>query len=320
MAEFTFLVLIFCSVFLIAQVISRLIMGRTVFAGQHAEHAFDEDPVRSNHITRILRDDRYSQIHTVDIWLKKNRFSRHLHNLIKQAGITKKTDFFVLTIFLMVICGVLIGQSAGATAWVMVLLGIGFGALPYLWLYYQKAKRKNLIDQQLPAALDMISRAMQAGHSFINALSLTGKESPHPIGAEFSLAADEINFGISTKDALSAMANRIDSMDIRYFVLAVFIHGQMGGKLTDLLLSLAQLIRERQRLRKTVKALSAEGRLSAWILGALPFAVGLGIYVVNPEFVSLLWNTQLGWQMTQGAFVAMGFGVLWMIKIIHIKI
>jgi tight adherence protein B len=326
MIDFAFLVLVFSSAFLFAHVIFQLLLGvqsaiQNRKLAQKASHANDSHPAATaSNGNGILRDDRYSHMPFVDQVLRRLPLIPNLYSLTKQAGVTLKPDFFILMSLLLTVLGGFIGQAAGVTIPLVIVFSLGVSLLPYLWLYYKKIRRRQMIDQQLPAALDMIARAMQAGHSFINALALSGSESPAPIGPELTLAAEEINFGISTKDSLSAMANRIDTMDIRYFVLAVLIHGQMGGKLTDLLLSLAQLIRERQRLRKTVRVLSAEGRMSAWILGLLPFGVGSVIYIVNPEFVSLLWTTPMGVQMLQVAAAAMVFGVLWMIKIIHIRI
>jgi tight adherence protein B len=332
MIDFVFLVLVFSSAFLFAHVIFQLLLGvqsaiqnrklaKQANQGNHTNHATNGNPAATaSNGNGILRDDRYSHMPFIDQVLRRLPLIPNLYSLTKQAGVSLKPDVFILMSLLLAALSLFGSQFLGMSILLTVASCLCVSLLPYLSLYYKKIRRRQMIDQQLPAALDMIARAMQAGHSFINALALSGSESPAPIGPELTLAAEEINFGISTKDSLSAMANRIDTIDIRYFVLAVLIHGQMGGKLTDLLLSLAQLIRERQRLRKTVRVLSAEGRMSAWILGLLPFGVGSVIYFVNPEFVSLLWTTPIGVQMLQFAGAAMVFGVLWMIKIIRIRI
>jgi tight adherence protein B len=176
------------------------------------------------------------------------------------------------------------------------------------------------IDQQLPDALDMMSRALRAGHAFPSALKMVGDEMPDPIAAEFRIAFDEINFGVAQKDALLNLATRVPIPDFRYFVIAVLIQRETGGNLAELLDNIAAIVRGRHKLAGTIRVLSAEGRLSAWILCVLPFALGLAIFLINREFIQVLWTDPLGWRLVVVAAVLMAIGVFWMRNIVRIRV
>jgi tight adherence protein B len=183
-----------------------------------------------------------------------------------------------------------------------------------------KARRLKKIEEQLPEAADMISRSLRAGHSFSTALGIVGDEMPEPIGGEFRAVFDEINFGVPLNDALGGMATRIPISDLRYFVIAVLIQRESGGNLAEILGNISQIIRSRLALLGKVRVLSSEGRLSAWILGILPFAMALVISIVNPGFLRVLWTDPTGIKMVGAALVMMAFGLIWMRKTIRIHV
>jgi tight adherence protein B len=183
-----------------------------------------------------------------------------------------------------------------------------------------KAKRMKQIEQQLPEVADMISRSLRAGHSFSTALGMVGDEMPEPIGSEFRTTFGEINFGVSLNDALGGLANRIPISDLRYFVIAVLIQRQSGGNLAEILGNISQIIRARLALLGKVRVLSAEGRLSAVVLGALPFVVAFVISIINPGFLQILWTDPAGIKLVGAALVMMVFGMIWMRKVIHIHV
>jgi tight adherence protein B len=175
-----------------------------------------------------------------------------------------------------------------------MVLGLGFAALPLLEANRAKRKRLTKIEAMLPDALDMMSRAMRAGHAFPTALKMVGDELADPLGGEFRSVFDEVNFGVSMPDALMNLATRVPSTDLRYFVIAVLIQRETGGNLTDLLTSISTIIRDRLKLLGQVKVMSAEGRMSAWVLGALPFVVGGAISLFNPESLTPLFTDPIG--------------------------
>jgi tight adherence protein B len=268
-------------------------------------------PEKASRHPQLLKDLRLSERPTIDAWLQF---------LLTQAGITQRADQFLL---LMLLSGILttgVLLLFGFSDWLSAAGGFGAVALPVMFAIRRKRKRNDLLDQQLPDFLDSVARAMQAGNSFSGALSVVSKEAAEPIGSEFRRVFEEISFGSSVKDGLQSLSIRNASEDVRYFVIAVLIHLQTGGSLTSLLLGLSNLIRDRQRLRKLGQVLSAEGRLSAWILTLLPFGTALVMYAVNPEFVAVLWTDPAGYFLVQITVFLMIIGIVWMRKIIHFRI
>lgn len=200
------------------------------------------------------------------------------------------------------------------------VLAVLAAGLPWQVAVRARNKRMKKFEEQLPEAADLISRALRSGHALAGALQMVGTEMPNPIAEEFRAASDEINFGVSMNQALQNLAGRMPSMDLRFFVIAVLIQRESGGNLAEILGNLSAIIRQRLALLNKVRVLSAEGKLSAWILGALPFATALLINIVNPGFMKVLWTDPVGLKLVGGALVLMVLGVLWMRKIIRIRV
>lgn len=192
--------------------------------------------------------------------------------------------------------------------------------LPVLHVMRLRGKRLKQMEAQLPDAVDMISRALRAGHSFSGALGMVGHEIKAPIGPEFRTTFEEINYGVALDEAMTNLAMRVPIGDLRYFVIAVLIQRESGGNLAEILDTIGNMVRERLKLFDKIRVLSAEGKMSAWVLGLLPFCTAGLILVVNPGFMKVLWEDPLGWRMIGGALVSMASGVLWMRKIIRIRV
>lgn len=193
-------------------------------------------------------------------------------------------------------------------------------ALPFLFIQQCRMKRIARIEQQLPDVLDLICRALRAGHAFSSGLQMAGEETPEPIASEFRITQDEVNFGVSLQQALLNLASRVPSTDLRYFVIAVLIQRETGGNLTEVLGNLSKLIRDRLNLIEKVRVLAAEGTLSAWILCLLPFAVAGLLKLVHPTFMTVLWTDPLGQRMVATCLLLLLLGALWMRRIIRIHI
>jgi tight adherence protein B len=176
------------------------------------------------------------------------------------------------------------------------------------------------MERQLPEALDLMTRALRAGHALPTAIKMVGEEMPEPIAREFRQLFDEVNLGMSQNEALLRLADRIPLEDVRYFVIAVMIQRESGGNLAELIDNIASLVRARLKLLGHVRTLSAEGRMSAWVLGLLPFALALVINLVNPGFLQILWTDPLGLKLVGAALVMMVLGTWCMRKIIRIRI
>ena len=186
-------------------------------------------------------------------------------------------------------------------------------------LAWRRQHHARLLEQQLPDALSLVARSMQAGHAFSSALQIAAQESPAPMGSELRGVFSEIQYGESPNEALRHWAERVAGQDVRIFVIAVRIQSETGGNLAELLHQTAALIRERQKLRGTVRVLSAEGRISAVVLTLLPFALGGLLTAINPTFMSQLWTDPLGMRLLSLALVLLGLGTLWMWQMARVQ-
>lgn len=253
-------------------------------------------------------------------WLLQIPRVHQLDRLILQAGLSLTVAGFIgLTIFA-VAGGAVLALLLNLPSIFVIIMAVVAGFVPLIYTQGTKHKRMHAIEQQLPDALDFMGRAMMAGHAFPSALQMVGSEMPEPIAAEFRIVFDEINYGISTQEALANLAIRVPSTDLSYFVIAVLIQRETGGNLAELLANISALIRARLKLLGTVRVLSAEGRLSGWVLTLLPFALGLVLQIINPKFLSALWTDPLGIKMVAVAMCLMVFGIFVMWRITKIRI
>ncbi len=216
------------------------------------------------------------------------------------------------------------GAIIGAGLLQSLILGAVFAVagvlIPLLVLTRATDRRARRFEEQLPDVLQLLSGSLRAGYGFLQAIDTVAQEATDPAASEFARALNEARLGGSIDDALEAMANRLDSEDFHWVVIAVTIQRQVGGNLAEVLETVAETIRERERLRRHVRGLSAEGRLSAWILILLPFAVAGYIMVVNPRYMESLIGTTGGLIAILIMLILMGIGTGWIRKIIQIDI
>jgi tight adherence protein B len=246
---------------------------------------------------------------------------QELDRILQQSGSNWSVAFFLGVTLLVAIGAFFVANFVPLLHWSFATLIAACAALlPFIHVLRKRAKRMLKIVEQLPDALDLIARALKAGHAFPSGLQMVGEETQDPIAGEFRIVHDEINFGVAVPTALANLANRVPIPDVRHFVIAVLIQRETGGNLTELLANIAKLIRERLKLLMKVRVLSAEGRLSALILCALPPAVASMMYLINPKFMSVLWTDPMGIKMLYAEVVMMALGALWMRKIIRIRV
>jgi tight adherence protein B len=203
---------------------------------------------------------------------------------------------------------------------VSVLMGFIFAGLPYFTLRSMEKKRIKKFQRQFPEALDLIARALKAGHAFTNGLHLAAEQFSDPLGPEFDETVDEINFGVSVPDALRNLAKRIGCEEIKYFTIAVILQRETGGNLAELLESLAKLIREKFKLQGKVRILAAESKLSAIILSLLPFFIVAYVQIFNPAYLKPLYTEPVGKVMIGFGAVLMILGIISMKKMSEIKV
>jgi len=193
------------------------------------------------------------------------------------------------------------------------------GLLPIVYLRYVGKKRLSIFEEQFPEAVDLIARALRAGHALPTSLQMVSEEVPDPIGGEFKQLFDQQNFGMSLPDALRAFADRIPIIDARFFVTAVLTQREMGGNLSEVLDRLAAVIRERFKVKRQVRAVSAHGRITGFVLGMLPPVVATILFVLSPAHMRLLIDDPLGVDMVMLAIVLQVVGVLIMRRILEVE-
>lgn len=243
-----------------------------------------------------------------------------LDRLILQSGLRLSVAGFIGLMLLAAAGGAVFALLASLPTFAVIAIGVAAGLVPLLYMQGAKHNRMIAIEQQLPDALDLMGRAMMAGHAFPSALQMVGDEMPDPIASEFRIVFDEINYGISAQEALTNLTTRVPSTDLNYFVIAVLIQRETGGNLAELLGNISALIRARLKLLGAVRVLSAEGRLSAWILTILPFALAFVLQWLNPKFLSVLWTDPTGQKMVGVAMCMMAVGIFVMSRIIKIRV
>lgn len=243
-----------------------------------------------------------------------------LELLFQQAGVGMTTSRFLSMAGLLMVAVFLVALVLRQPIWLALLLGGLSATIPFIWLSWARRKRLNKVESQLPDAVDLIARALRAGHSFPPALQMVADELPDPIGSEFGIAFDEINYGIPVSDAMMNLATRVPVDDLRFFAVAVILQRETGGNLAEILGNIATLIRERFKLMGTVRVLAAEGKMSAWVLTLLPFATALVINLVSPGFMQVLWTDPAGNRLVILALIAMLIGIFWMWRIAQIRV
>lgn len=256
-----------------------------------------------------------------EIWLRSRfGFFKQLENLLLRASSPFTVGQLMSLMFALFMVIVVFGLLLQTNPLFLLVLAIAIASTPLLWLSRKADQRSKALEDKLPETLDYISRALRAGHSLTSAIIEVGREFPAPIGPEFKTLADEIAFGISFKEAFGHLAERVQSNDINFFVVSIVIQHETGGNLTEVLDGLSTTIRERAKLRGKVRTLSSEGRASGWVLGAMPFVFAAIMTLINPGYISVLWNTPQGHTLLFICFGLMVFGIMVLNRIVQIKV
>src|SRR5438876_1548819 len=220
----------------------------------------------------------------------------------------------------MAMAGALLSALIARTIFVAPVGALIFFALPWLWLWNERRTRLKKFSSQLSDALELVARALRAGHSLGAGMHVVAEEMPPPISKEFGRVYEEQNLGIPLEEALRGITQRVPNLDLRFFVTSVAIQRQTGGDLAEILDKIGHVIRERYRILGQVKALTAEGRLSGLVLIALPFGLFLMMLHMKPDYISLLWTDPLGIKMSIFALVMQVIGAYAIKKIVDIKV
>jgi tight adherence protein B len=267
----------------------------------------------------VKQQQALSSVDAFDSLLRRfDKRTQPLKSLIDQAGVKVTMGTILAASGLLGL--VAFYFTAQFTGWSILGLpaALLMAMIPFSVLKRLRTMRTRKFEEQFPEALDLISRALRAGHAFTTGLEMVANEMPGPVGEEFRLLFDRQNYGMSLGDALKAFAERVPILDARFFVTAVLIQRESGGNLAEVLDNLAGVIRERFRVKRQMRVASAHGRITGWVLVGLPPVLGMVLMTVNREHRELMLGETLGIQMMVGAAILQGIGTLIIRKIINI--
>jgi tight adherence protein B len=244
----------------------------------------------------------------------------NLRLLFEQADVQMAVPTFATVCGCLAAVGLLLPSLAGLSMVLAPLIALFFAFLPIAWLLMRRRSRLKKFAAQLPQALELIARALRAGHSLAAGFSLVAQEMSAPIGAEFQRTFDEQNLGKPMEQALEDMTKRVPNLDLKFFATAIVLQRQTGGDLAEILDKIGHLIRERFKIWGQVQALTGEGRLSGIVLLALPPVLFVVVYRMNPDYLMLLFTDDLGKKMLVGGIVSQLLGAIAIRKIVSIRV
>lgn len=285
--------------------------------------SWTERPDLSTTSSLVLKET-YSEIPWLNALLaklKERQYATRLAKVHDQAKAPYPLSVYVLASALLAVLGGLLGSRALIGQPFVTLGGAVVGlSMPWGYLYYRKWHRLGEIHRQLPDALELMGRALRAGHALFVGMKMVGSELRDPIAGEFQRGFDEISMGASVPESLGHLADRVELMDVKFFVTSVNIQRETGGNLAEIIDSLGRLIRKRFELKKKVKALSADGRISAVILLSLPFVMAAVLQIISPGYLTPLFTDSFGQTMVVIAVTLMILGAIVMKRMIAIKV
>ena len=243
-----------------------------------------------------------------------------LGHLIEQSGVrTTPGKVIFISLAAAAVFG-LLGAVLARMNWVAPIAGIAGLVAPTAFLMRKRSTRIRRFEELFPEALDLLSRAVKAGHAFQSAMNMAAEELPDPVGPEFRKTFDQQNFGLPLRDALNAMAERIPIIDVKFFVTAVLIQRETGGNLSEILDNLSHVVRERFKVLRQVRVHTAHGRFTGWVLLALPAVLAVALSYINPEHMNLLFRESMGRTMLIIAAVMQTIGFFWIKHVIKIEV
>ena len=279
------------------------------------EHSQIGDP-----IVDLRKSELLSAVPWINRWLLKFEVVPRLRSVLYQANV-KWTAFGL--ILMSVACfgfpAYLIYLRTGTVIFATAI-GLLTAGAPIFYVFHKRRQRFNKFEQELPEALDLMVSALRAGHSLVAALGLVAHESPDPIGTEFRVCFEEQNYGLELRTAMNNLLLRVPVQDLRIVVTAILIQKESGGNLAEVLDKTAYVIRERYRLKRQVRVHTAQGRLTGWILSFLPLVLGMALYLISPDTISLLWKRPIGIKLLYTASGMTIVGALIIRKIVNMEV
>lgn len=268
----------------------------------------------------VERDDRYSAVPWLDRLLRGLNLGERLELMLYQSGVNLKAGVLVLLVALFALGGYLVGVTVTRRVMPGLLTLAITGPLPYFYVLLRKGQRMQAFAREFPDALDLLVSALRAGLSFSAAMQMVSEESPEPIRSEFAVTVEEQALGLDFREALVNLTRRVDSLDLRFFVTAVVLQRETGGNLAEILENTARLIRDRFRVLGDIRTFTAQGRLTGAVLVALPLAMALYTYAIQPDYFRPMLETEGGRNALIVAGTMQVIGMFVIRKIVSIKV
>jgi tight adherence protein B len=320
--QMIFLAMIFVAVFLLMMGLAVPVFGESQKTRSRLRKRIKEmaPEANTNAITVLLRKKYLNSLSPLERTLESLPGMEILSDTIEKAGYSIRA--YQLLLWIQLIAIIAMGLCWLLTrSWTMVaIIGVMTVAIPFFKIIHAKRKRIALFEEQLPDAIDVMKRAVKAGHPFSEALHLVGDEMNGPVAHEFKLTFADLNYGNDLRRAMLGLLHRVPSVTVMVLVSSILIQKDTGGNLAEILEQIARVIRSRFKFQRRVKTLSAEGRLSAWILVLVPFVLFIAITVTNPGYLPMLLKDPTGIQLVIAASVAMVIGIFWIRKILRVDV
>jgi tight adherence protein B len=297
-------------------IVQRRLESRLREVSQPAE---SHDPSASK-IKKLFKEQGAGPLPGLDRLMRDNERAHALARWIEQSGTRKTVGSLLLTAVLFAVVVAFAVTLVVRAPWGLPLGGaVGF-SLPFLVLQSKRTKRLRKFEEEFPEALDLISRALKAGHAFATGLKMVADEMHEPVGPEFRKTFDEQNFGLPLKDSLENLTLRVPIIDVRFFATAVLIQRDTGGNLSEILENLAHVVRERFKILRQVRVYTAHGRMTGYVLLALAPLLCFALFFINPDHMNLLFREHMGQMMLAGAAVMQVIGYVWIKQVVKIEV
>ena len=268
----------------------------------------------------LLRDESMSGFSSFNEFLARIRLAANLQRLINQADVNIRVGTLLLLTLVLGALGYMAGHLGNA-GWAMSMaLGLMLAAIPYTYVRVARRRRLRRFETLFPEAVDLMSRAIRAGHAFTTGIKMVADEMADPVGKEFRRVFEEQNLGLPLRNALMGLLDRVELVDLKLFVVAVLVQRQSGGNLSEILDKIAYTIRERFRILRQLRVHTAQGRLTGIILSALPPVMGAIIYWLNYDYMKIIFERDMGIYILIAAAVLQVTGFLWIRKIVNIEV
>jgi tight adherence protein B len=315
-AIFVVMLLVIAGLFLL---ITAPTTRQKIFEKRLSSVALGHGP-RAEEPADIIKRVTYSESPLVDALLKKYSFTRNLKNLLSEANSSwTVTQLLLGTLILLagvpLVCAIWLSSFL-----VRFALGALIAAIPYIIVRVQREHRLHRFEVRLPDAIDLICRGLRAGHSISSAIQMVGQEVRPPVGPEFRKCFEQQNFGLPFREALEGLEKRIPIPDLQFLVTAILVQKESGGNLVEVLDKTAVVIRERLRIKGELGIYTAQGRLTGWILGLLPFVLFVMLSFINPQYTGILLEDPTGQKLIFAGIVGMVLGFYTIRRIVDIKV